>query len=120
MPGVVGIIARHEPEHRATLEKMLASINSQAPYSSGISVNESLGPWAGWACPAGAFSDGMPVWNEEKNVFLIFSGQEYSGTSELEALREKGHQFNSGDASYLIHLYEEFGGEFLQRLNGGF
>jgi asparagine synthase (glutamine-hydrolysing) len=120
MSGIVGIIARNRAEHRPVLEKMVQALGSVAPYTCGTSVNESLELCAGWASAAGAFSDGMPVWNEKKNVFLLFSGQEYSDNSELNNLRARGHHFNSGDASYLIHMYEELGAGFLQNLNGGF
>lgn len=120
MSGIVGIIASNQVERRPVLEKMVQALGSLAPYSSGTSVNKSLGLWGGWVSAAGAFSDGMPVWNEDKNVFLLFAGQEYTDSSELNQLRARGHQFNSGDASYLIHLYEEFGAECLSRLNGSF
>jgi len=35
-------------------------------------------------------------------------------------LRRHGHEFGSEDASYLVHLYEEMGCEFLGKLNGWF
>src|SRR5207237_3540595 len=37
-----------------------------------------------------------------------------------DALRTREHEFGSGDASYLVHLYEEMGCQFLERLNGWF
>ena len=32
----------------------------------------------------------------------------------------RGHEFTPDDASYLVHLYEEMGYDFLERLNGAF
>jgi asparagine synthase (glutamine-hydrolysing) len=62
----------------------------------------------------------MPVWNEEKNICLIFSGEDFRDRSEIDQLRSKGHRFQSTNASYLLHFYEEMGLKFLERINGWF
>jgi asparagine synthase (glutamine-hydrolysing) len=89
-------------------------------YGAGTYVNEEMSLSVGWVSIAGSFSDCMPLWNEERNICLIFSGDDYADRSEIDLLRAKGHKFNSEDASYLIHLYEEIGLEFLERINGWF
>src|SRR5947209_6886931 len=62
----------------------------------------------------------MPVWNEKRDVCLVFSGEDFTDRSELEKLRARGHVFDLENASYLVHLYEEHGVKFLEKLNGGF
>jgi len=86
----------------------------------GTYINEDLGLWSGWACHEGAFADCLPVWNEKKDICLLFSGEDFADQGDIDALRVRGHQFGSEDASYLVHLYEEMGYAFLQRLNGWF
>jgi asparagine synthase (glutamine-hydrolysing) len=89
-------------------------------YTDGTYSNEELGLWLGWANQEGCFSDCLPIWNEKKDICLLFSGEDFADQAEIDALRMRGHEFGSGDASYLVHLYEEMGYEFLEKLNGWF
>ena len=119
MPGIVGIIrAGRTNEKASVLEQMVKCLMHEPFYVSGTYSNSGLGVWIGWVGHAGSFSDCMPVWNETKDVCLIFSGEDFSDTTEIERLIEKGHKCDSKNASYLVHLYEEFGIQFLEKLNG--
>jgi asparagine synthase (glutamine-hydrolysing) len=51
---------------------------------------------------------------------MIFSGEDFTGRSEIQQLRARGYACASEDASYLVCLYEELGLGFLERLNGWF
>jgi asparagine synthase (glutamine-hydrolysing) len=62
----------------------------------------------------------MPVWNETGDIGLIFSGEDFADPSEVDALKGRGHSFGAGKGSYLVHLYEESGLRFLEKLNGWF
>jgi len=68
----------------------------------------------------GAFGDCLPIWNEKKDICLLFSGEDFTDRADIDALRMRGHEFSSDDASYLVHLYEEMGSGFLEKLNGWF
>ena len=89
-------------------------------YTDGTYVNEELGLWSGWACHKDAFGDCLPIWNEKKDICLLFSGEDFTDQADIDALRMRGHEFGSDDASYLVHLYEEMGCAFLEKLNGWF
>jgi asparagine synthase (glutamine-hydrolysing) len=89
-------------------------------YTSGTYVNERMRLWVGWVCHKDSFSDCLPIWNERKDICLIFLGENAADESEIDHLKAKGHQCNSEDASYLVHLYEEIGIRFLEKLNGWF
>jgi asparagine synthase (glutamine-hydrolysing) len=78
------------------------------------------GLWLGWVNHEGSFSDCLPIWNEKKDICLFFSGEDFADQADINALRMRGHEFGSDDASYLVHLYEEMGCEFLGKLNGWF
>jgi len=60
------------------------------------------------------------VWNETRDVCLVFSGENFGDQSQIDELKAKGHRFNGENASYLVHLYEELGFDFFQKLNGWF
>ena len=121
MPGIVGLIGRgFAAEHRETLRVMVSAMAHEPFYSTGTYANESLALSLGWIAHRQSFADCMPVWNEARDVCLIFSGEEFGDASELQRLKRNGHAFEPGDASYLVHLYEELGIGFVGRLNGWF
>src|SRR5438876_2358584 len=122
MPGIVGIISKHRAstEWRSMIHSMVKCMTHEAFYVSGTYVNQELGLWSEWACHKGAFDDCLPIWNEKKDICLLFSGEDFADQADIDALRPRGHEFASDDASYLVHLYEEVGCAFLEKLNGWF
>jgi asparagine synthase (glutamine-hydrolysing) len=121
MPGIVGIIAKQsDSSNPSMLHSMVKCMMHEWFYTSGTYVNDQFGLWIAWICHDGSFSDCLPVWNEEQNVCLIFAGEDFADPSDIECLRTKGHKFEPDDASYLVHLYEELGLNFLENLNGPF
>ena len=92
----------------------------QPDYKSGTVQFEKPGFWVGWTCHAGSFSDCLPVWNETRDICLIFSGEHFSDRSEIAQLKAAGHDCSNDNASSLVHAYEERGMRFLEKLNGTF
>ena len=121
MPGIVGIISQRPSEQYSALVKSMAKcLMHESFYTEGTYINEELGLWLGWVNHEGSFSDCLPIWNEKKDICLFFSGEDFADQADIDALRMRGHEFGSDDASYLVHLYEEMGCEFLEKLNGWF
>ena len=121
MPGIVGIIGRGKPEENvALLREMVQGMTHEAFYASGTYCSESLGLFLGWVSLAGSFSDGMPIWNETRDVGLVFAGEDFADAAEIEGLKTRGHTLGTEAASYLVHLYEELGDGFFEKLNGRF
>ena len=121
MPGIVGIISqRRSEEYYPLVRSMVKCLIHEPFYTDGTYINEKLGLWSGWACHGGAFADCLPIWNERNDICLLFSGEDFADQADIDALRKHGHEFGSDDASYLVHLYEEMGYEFLEKLNGWF
>lgn len=120
MPGIVGLITKMPREWaEPQLLRMVQSLCHESFYRKGIWVDESLGVYVGWTLGKGPCSDGMPLCNERGDVVLAFSGEEYPERGTVSSLRERGHQLDPGDLSYLVHLYEE-DTTFLAKLNGRF
>jgi asparagine synthase (glutamine-hydrolysing) len=121
MPGIVGIISQSPSEQYDALVKSMVKCLVHEPfYTDGTYINQELGLWSGWACHKGAFGDCLPICNEKKDICLLFSGEDFADQTDIDALRTRGHEFGSDDASYLVHLYEEVGCAFLEKLNGWF
>ncbi len=121
MPGIAGIIGKQDTnEGKRELRTMVDGIIHEPHYSSGFYVNEVMQVYIGWAAHNGSFCDCMPVWNESRDICLIYSGEDFADSGVVADLRAKGHQFDGKDATRLVHLYEELGQGFLERLNGWF
>jgi asparagine synthase (glutamine-hydrolysing) len=120
MPGLVGLVTQKPREWaEAQLMRMLETLRHEPFYSSGTWVDEKAGIYVGWVARAGSFDDGMPLQNENGDVHLIFSGEEFPEPGTAAALRQRGHAVSQGGASYLVHRYEEEK-DFPRQLNGRF
>ena len=121
MPGIAGIIGPGDPQQKkARLRQMVDSMMHEPFYAGGTYHDDSAGVWLGWVAHKGSFADEMPVWNEQKDVGVIFSGEDFTDLDEILSLRTRGHDARMEGASYLVHLYEEYGNDFFRKLNGRF
>jgi len=120
MPGIVGLIT-HMPREQAEREllRMAAAIRHESFYETGTWIDESAGVYVGWAARKNSFSDGMPVRNEQGDVVLVFSGEDYTEPETVANLKKRGHEFEAEGPSYLVHVYEE-DPSFPKNLNGRF
>lgn len=60
----------------------------------------------------------QPIWNEDNTVFVAVNGEIYNH-KELHSLLRSSHQFRTeSDSEIVLHLYEEYGEELFQYLNG--
>jgi len=117
VPGITGIISKAGVE-QADVERMTRCMVHEPSYVSGTYANENAGLCVGWVSHDGSFSDCMPLWNERRDVCLIFSGEDFTGVGEVS--QWGGRDLGSGSAKYLIALYEAMGLRFIERLNGWF
>lgn len=63
----------------------------------------------------------QPMFNEDGSVVLVFNGEIYNFAELREDLKAKGHVFTSlSDSEVIIHAYEEWGIDSIQKLRGMF
>ncbi len=63
----------------------------------------------------------QPMFNEDRTVAAVFNGEIYNFNELRQELEGKGHKFYSNsDGETIVHLFEEFGEKFVERLSGMF
>jgi len=63
----------------------------------------------------------QPVWNEARDVAVVFNGEIYNYRELRERLTRSGHRFaTQSDTEVLVHAWEEWGEEGLAELRGMF
>ncbi|MEO0248352.1 MAG: asparagine synthase (glutamine-hydrolyzing), partial [candidate division WOR-3 bacterium] len=63
----------------------------------------------------------QPMCNEDRTVWVVYNGEIYNFRELRAALEAKGHRFQSqSDTEVIIHSYEEWGADSVERLRGMF
>jgi asparagine synthase (glutamine-hydrolysing) len=64
----------------------------------------------------------QPTHNEDKSIWTAFNGEIYNFQELRKELEMKGHQFytDHSDTEVIVHLYEEYGKDFVHKINGMF
>jgi asparagine synthase (glutamine-hydrolysing) len=63
----------------------------------------------------------QPMCNEDQSIWIVFNGEIYNFQELREDLMKRGHIFKSGtDTEVIVHLYEEYGTDSVNRLRGMF
>lgn len=118
MPGITGIIGSTSEINKDLLsKKMLSSMLYERFYRVGFHYDDHASILIGWTY----FEDEnieMPLWNERRDKYLIYTGNIIISKDEINWLKEKNHRLRPDNKDYLIHLYEEFQEAFFEIING--
>lgn len=119
MCGIVGFSGQKNSD---LLNKMLESIKHRGPdgegryetdfFSVGMRRLSIIDPETGW----------QPIWNEDETIGIIMNGEIYNYQELWKTLATEGHRFktNHSDTETVLHGYEEWGSDVLQKLRGMF
>ena len=121
MPGIVGIISqRPSAECQHLVKSMVASMEHEPFYDSGVYFVPEMGVYGGWVAHEDSFAAGQVFFNEQSDIALLFSGECFVDRERHAELRRKGHELAEAAGSWMIHFYEEQGDRFFEKLNGLF
>lgn len=107
--------------NQEVLSRMTNSLVHRGPDSDGYFLEDTIGLGFRRLSIIDLAGGDQPLYNEDKSVVLLCNGEIYNYRELRKELMQKGHSFCSDcDVEVLLHLYEEEGTGFLNRLNGQF
>ncbi len=120
MCGIAGGVGNRAPKSDE-LSRQLDSIHHRGPDETGRFLSGGIALGIRRLAIIDVGTGQQPVSNESQTIHLVFNGEIYNFKSLRDDLSSKGHHFRSnGDSEVLVHLYEEYGIEFIQKLSGMF
>src|SRR5712692_7469392 len=124
--GICGIaFAGRASEAESQVRAMAAAMRHRGPDDDGFLVNEARAPGLALGMRRLSIIDlktgHQPVWNETRDVAVIFNGELYNYRELRERLTLSGHRFSTqSDTEILVHAWEEWGEDCLEELRGMF
>jgi len=104
-----------------TLQLMANEIRHRGPDEDGYYVDAQIGLASRRLSIIDVDNGRQPLTNEDKTIWLVFNGEIYNFRSLREILIDRGHTFvTRTDSEVIIHLYEEYGDDFVTHLRGMF
>lgn len=122
MCGICGYVDAHKKlANMETLLRMADTLIHRGPDSSGYYLKGSIGfGFRRLSLLDLEFGD-QPLYNEDHSIVVVCNGEIYNYVELRAGLMKKGHSFRTNsDIEVLPHLYEEYGIDFLNKLNGQF
>jgi len=104
---------------------MAAAMDHRGPDEDGFLANDERAPGAALGMRRLSIIDlaggHQPIWNEARNVAVVFNGELYNYRELRERLSLAGHRFSTNsDTEILVHGWEEWGEDQLGELRGMF
>ena len=123
MCGIAGIV--HPDSGRTVepsqIEAMCSVMQHRGPDDQGIYCDGPVGIGMRRLAIIDLSSGQQPIANEDQTVWIVFNGEVYNFQEKRALLEGKGHQFRTNaDTEVIVHLYEEFGLDFVDHLRGMF
>ncbi len=121
MCGICGIARARGAAPPDQLAAMSATLVHRGPDSDGTFAEGSVGLAARRLAIIDLATGDQPIANEDGRITVVQNGELYNYRELRHELERAGHRFSTnGDTEVLVHLYEEHGERFPERLRGMF
>src|SRR5438309_1449624 len=123
MCGIAGIVAaeRDRPAYSAEVHRMCDMIIHRGPDDEGMFVQGHVGLGMRRLRIIDLSTGHQPIHNEDQTIWIVFNGEIYNFQELRPELESRGHRFYTNtDTEAIVHLYEEFGDDCVQKLRGMF
>ncbi len=120
MCGIAGIYQKHQ-DNTALMHRMLDIIEHRGPDDKSLYAHDYFILGHRRLSIIDLSTGQQPIFNEDKSICVVLNGEIYNYKEITKELKDKGHKFyTTSDTEIIVHLYEEYGTDFLNKLNGIF
>lgn len=123
MCGITGIydIKSKYTLERETIASMAEAIKHRGPDETSYLLEDNFGLGFKRLSIIDLKNGHQPFFNHDQSIILICNGEIYNYKELRKELEEKGYPFKTNcDVECIVYLYEEYGTDFIHRLNGQF
>ena len=123
MCGICGIynFNSDQPVNKEFLQRMTSVLRHRGPDDEGFYIRNNIGIGVRRLEVIDLETGHQPIHNEDKTIWIVSNGEIYNFKDLRKELEKKGHRFyTKSDTEVIVHLYEEYGKDCLQKLNGMF
>ncbi len=121
MCGFAGYITKEglAKNYKDDLLEMMNAIIHRGPDDAGSHIDDMAGLGFRRLSIIGIENGKQPMYNEDGSIVVVFNGEIYNYKEIKEELINKGHLFKTqADTEVLVHGYEEYGPDVVQKLRG--
>ncbi len=123
MCGVAGIYHKNKENivNQQTLKNMVRLLHHRGPDEEGYWIKDNVGLGHARLSIIDLSSGQQPIHNEDKTIWVVFNGEIFNYVELRHELIAQGHSFyTKSDTEVIVHLYEQYGRDFVRYLNGQF
>ena len=106
---------------RPALERMIHTLAHRGPDGYGFHAEPGIGLAHARLSIIDLATGDQPIHNPRRDVWTVFNGEIFNYIELRQSLQAAGHQFyTQSDTEVIVHLYDRYGDDFVQHLNGQF
>src|SRR5262245_33201806 len=123
MCGICGVVYKNpgKTEVGLVIQRMTSALAHRGPDDSGYYVRNNVALGHRRLSIVDLRLGHQPIANEDSTLWISYNGEIYNHVALRQDLEPKGHRYRTNsDTETIIHCYEEYGAEALQRLRGMF
>jgi asparagine synthase (glutamine-hydrolysing) len=123
MCGIVGFLNldREHPVNERVAREMAGAIVHRGPDDEGFYFNGNVALGMRRLSIIDLAGGHQPISNEDGTVWVVFNGEIYNYGELRKRLLARGHRLKTAsDTETIVHLYEEYGDDLVDHLNGMF
>src|SRR6476659_1862150 len=123
MCGIAGMIdlAGQRPVPEGSIQRMSRALLHRGPDEEGFLIRPGLGLASRRLSIVGLADGQQPIFNEDRNVSVVFNGELFDYVERRDELRARGHHFRTHcDTEIIPHLWEDHGEGLFAHMLGQF
>ncbi|MCB0459709.1 MAG: asparagine synthase (glutamine-hydrolyzing) [Flavobacteriaceae bacterium] len=121
MCGIAGFFGKPPQNSDSVIKHMLSRIKHRGPDESGFYQSNIVTIGSVRLSIIDLANGSMPIPNKNKTLWIVFNGEIFNYIELREELKQKGYNFDtSTDTEVIVNLYQEYGTQFVNKLNGQF